>query len=300
MVKSTSPDEKPWAIERIVSGDDMRSPSGIKLHMERFYGSAVSHGGHETFWEIDVDTVSLSTRGASRICYKIKAATAMARLKGAPTKELEIPIRKSASRQRRQRALLKSVKDFCSKNPGFAVLLGGPGDRQARKDTSGFSDASAGEVFMRAKDGECLAAAITNAVFTLEGRALAEEAQRLLTGRSSHYRSVASCGRAMHKLSRKFDLRKVPKSHMEGFKKNKFEWLGNLDWGVWIVRLVKPRILDHCVVVDGIRKLVIDSAEKHPLVLSSEVLRLCGGGEGENLHVAEAREVRLAGDAKKV
>ena len=88
------------------------------------------------------------------------------------------------------------------------------------------------------------------------------------------------------------DLLRVPKDALTSFKQNRFAWLGNLRSGVWLVRLVEPKVVDHCVVVDGARKLIFDSPQAYPLCLSAEVLRLCGGMEVNNLSVAEAREIR--------
>lgn len=295
MLEGKSSSKGAWSIDRIMVGDGTTSPGGVKALLGRFYGSAVSHGAQESFWEIDGSSVCLSTRGASEVRYSIKPVTQMARAKGVPRKELKIAIRKSDSRRQRQQALQRGVKEFCRKNPGFAVLLGGPGDRTGSRDILKHVTQNRGEVFMRAAEGECLTAALVNAVAVLEGPTVATDVKRQLCESSLQYRSLASCGRVLHTLCRKFDLRKVPKEYMQCFRADPFGWLGSLDWGVWIVRLVKPRVLDHCIVVDGARKLIFDSAEQYPLRLSAEVLRLCGGGEGDKLHVAEAREVHPEG-----
>ena len=58
-----------------------------------------------------------------------------------------------------------------------------------------------------------------------------------------------------------------------------------------MVRLVEPKVVDHCLVIDGKRRLIIDSAEPFPLFLTEDVLRRCGGSEAKNLIVAEVRQI---------
>ena len=284
--------DEPWQIERLVAGDGSLGPVGVRLRQGRYYGSAALHGGNETFWEIDIDTVSLRTRAASQVTFSVQAATGMARLKPAPKGNLVVTIRKSYSQSKRQKVLRNAVQAFCKRHPGFAVILGGPGESTVSIDKSSRFQVSAGAVFMQASDGECLAAALVNAVDIVKGRAAAEKARLAVTERSSQYLSIASCARDMHQFCRGFDLRKLQKADFEGFRSDPFGWLGSLHRGVWLVRLVKPRFLDHCVVIDGVRKLIFDSADQYPLGLSADALRMCGGGETEGLLVAEVREVR--------
>jgi len=60
---------------------------------------------------------------------------------------------------------------------------------------------------------------------------------------------------------------------------------------VWIVRLEQHAIVDHCIVVDAKKKLILDSAKNYPVRLSTATIRMCGGGEAIALPVTEVREL---------
>ena len=49
--------------------------------------------------------------------------------------------------------------------------------------------------------------------------------------------------------------------------------------------------MDHCIVIDGGRKLIVDSAEEYPLHLSVEAIHHCGGSKADKLVVAEVRQI---------
>lgn len=59
---------------------------------------------------------------------------------------------------------------------------------------------------------------------------------------------------------------------------------------MWLVRMRAGKTLHQCVVVDGARKWILDSEEKHPVHLSAEALRACGGDGVPHLYVGEVRE----------
>ena len=61
--------------------------------------------------------------------------------------------------------------------------------------------------------------------------------------------------------------------------------------GVFLVRLREDARVDHAVVVDAGRRVIIDSEETFALALSADILKRCGGDEAKNLRVFELREV---------
>jgi len=63
------------------------------------------------------------------------------------------------------------------------------------------------------------------------------------------------------------------------------------------VRLGQLKVVDHFVVVDGDRTLILDSEEKYPIALSVSTLQMCGGKEADKLEVFEVRELRKAAGA---
>ena len=174
-------------------------------------------------------------------------------------------------------------------NPGFAVVFDGPGRRTVSSGDSARVTPEAAEVFMRAEEGECVAAAIVNAVEILQGRASAERAKQYLLETGRHARSIASCARDIEKLYPGYDLRKIPPASVDEFRKDKVKWLSSLGHGVWIARFLKSGVFDHCIVVDGVRKVILDSAELYSLPLSVESLLKCAGGSFKKVAIAEVR-----------
>ena len=70
-----------------------------------------------------------------------------------------------------------------------------------------------------------------------------------------------------------------------------FKWLAGREKGVYVVRVYERLVTDHCIVVSGSRKLILDSEERYPLQLTEDCLRLCGGVDAKLLKVGEIREV---------
>lgn len=57
---------------------------------------------------------------------------------------------------------------------------------------------------------------------------------------------------------------------------DEMEWFWARRAGVCLVQLKQHHSVDRCVVLSVIRRVVLYSAERYPLVLSAEVLKLCG------------------------
>ncbi len=57
------------------------------------------------------------------------------------------------------------------------------------------------------------------------------------------------------------------------------------------MRLVESGVADHCVLVDTKVALIFDCAARHPISLTEEALRLCGGDDERDLRVAEVRQL---------
>ena len=284
--------EKDWAIEQLFAGDVSNGVSGQRFLLGHYYASSSLHGGPETFYEIDIKSLRLRMRGGTRVNFNVQPGTSQSRKqKQPPTKPTATVIRKGAW-SRRERLLRDVVRRFCSAHPGWSVVIGGPGARTVSHETGKFTEKSAGRIFMSASEGECVVAAIVNAIDVVRGRAAATEAKEYLAEQNPHYLRVATCAAHLQKMRMRCDVRKVPRASKEMFKKDPFGWLGGAAHGVWIVRLKQRNVVDHCVVVDGVRGLILDSAEEYPLRLSAEALRLCGGSAATNLEVAEAREIR--------
>jgi len=126
----------------------------------------------------------------------------------------------------------------------------------------------------------------------LFGEECALEAWRKLDQEDPHFTSLSRISDAIHKLSVRCELRRIPKAAMEAFQADKFGWLADLKEGVCLVRLEQHAVVDHCIVIDAKRKWILDSAEDYPIRLSAATVRMCGGSEATKLGVAEVRELR--------
>lgn len=97
----------------------------------------------------------------------------------------------------------------------------------------------------------------------------------------------------------KFDIRlgvaKVAKADKKMFDNDKFAWLAARCDGVWIVRMVVNNVVDHCIVVDGGRKIVLDSASRFPEMLTKELLCKTEGADVIGMRVASARRLYKQG-----
>ena len=60
---------------------------------------------------------------------------------------------------------------------------------------------------------------------------------------------------------------------------------------MFIVRLMQTKFVDHCVVVDACRSVIIDSANEFPVRLTEVNLRLCAGDDATRVRVSEVREL---------
>lgn len=292
MAEKNEQREEDWCIDRILAGDGSTNCRGLKFELGRFYASGSLTADDGSFHEINLCSLRLWDRGCEKVQFSVVPVTTTSKVKPMPIEKPRTRICKSYRPPKKQRLVRDAVRRFCLANPGFAVVIGGPGLRSSSPFTHCTRVVQkAGPIFMRAHEGQCLIAAIVNAVDVLIGRSAAERAKHYLLSKNQHYRSVASCAQDIHVVCPRHDLRKVRKSEAHDFKVDKFDWLGSLTRGVWIVRLVEPKVVDHCIVIDGKRKLIIDSAESFPLHLGADVLRQCGGDEAQSLVVAEVRQI---------
>ena len=283
--------EGEWSIARIMAGDGSTTKAGTTLRRGYLFASASMTGGPETFYEIAPNSLKLATPGGTDVCFSVQPVTSLAKQKPLPKMKPRTRIFKRDRWPTKQKKLRTAVKRFCLAHSGFAVIVGGPGARTVSTQSWTRIHVSTEETFMQADKGECLVAAVVNAVGILKGSLEAKEAERKLKSSSRHYRSIASCARDIQLFCSGYDLRKVPRSSLASFNRNKLEWVCNLNRGVWLVRLLRTDVIDHCIVVDGARRLVYDGAEKHAIRLSVDALIHCGGDKVEKLVIAEVRQI---------
>ena len=107
----------------------------------------------------------------------------------------------------------------------------------------------------------------------------------------THFTKLGRAANKVHSLKLGCEFRKPAKHLREevhnGRYDRTFEWLAEIVDGLWVVRLVEDNVVDHCVAINADTKLIFDSEEFHPLKLTKDSLKFCGGPRARNLRVAE-------------
>lgn len=98
--------------------------------------------------------------------------------------------------------------------------------------------------------------------------------------------SFASSAETVQLWGGKVDLRKV-----ELWNDDAMVFLGASNTQVYLVQLKQHQVVNRYMVVNGNRRVLMDSAETYPLKLSSDDLRLCGADSASDLVFREVREV---------
>ena len=133
---------------------------------------------------------------------------------------------------------------------------------------------------------QCAEASILNAVFALHGFTISNEVRNILRGQSAQAGVLD-----MRKLANLFDdigsqvtrcqLQRCSIQAREEHEKNGgFGFLAEKASGVWIVRLHLSYKTNHVVVVDCEKRIIFDSEENYPVLLTADNLRLCAGPDG--------------------
>lgn len=147
--------------------------------------------------------------------------------------------------------------------------------------------------------GEDASAALVNGVGRLRGNETARAYRRVFERLRPSVKNLAALSRWMFVVLEhlpaehhgRVELRKVEKRCRKQFEEgDKFAWLAASN-RMWVVRLYQAQKVDHCILVDGSRKLIYDSAERVPIELTPDALRYCGGPRVPKLEVKEVREL---------
>lgn len=143
---------------------------------------------------------------------------------------------------------------------------------------------------------DCVCVAVWN------GMRLFKEDEGVIVAREkseSHHQKVQKLGQVepvVREMGLKLEVRKPGKDWkalIEGKHKEAFEIIAGRRCGVWLVRLVQARdeVENHCVLVNALTGMIPEAAEKVPIKVCAESLRICGGKECPTLYVAEMLEM---------
>lgn len=276
-----------FSIERLVFGDGSTDNSKRRLDENVYYGSTSRYGGYETFYEVELDSIFLfDCRLPPYIAEKL---TVTAQTEETPETRIDYGC---------------MLKEWLKEHKGVIADISGPGKRSNIRGISRMYVKDYGMVFMRCNAGLCALSAVANCFNQLVGREKALLVREKLRGGSVHVQTLRDITRIMRMVQAdptiavKTSVQRIPKADMSEFKKDGFAYLCGLQQCA-IVRLVERGKVDHVIVVDGRRKLIIDSAARYPLRLERKILKLCGGTSSAKLEVAEVRKIVLMNEASK-
>lgn len=182
----------------------------------------------------------------------------------------------------------------------MALSVGGP---QSRSSIPGVSQSFVPEYgqFLEQKygknDGNCMEAAIINAIELVLGREHALQLRAYVDQYMPHLVKIKE-------ISRVFQEAKVPaeagKFHVTPeFSRNPFSVLCSATSGIFIVHLREVKVVEHVFAVDATRGLTSDNTEKYPMLSSENILRACGSPEAADLKIASVRRIVNQREAHK-
>ena len=193
----------------------------------------------------------------------------------------------------RKRRVRETLIDWMLENPGFAVIIGGPGSREDSSALRGMVLRHKRLPFGRGND-PCIVASFAHAVYLYRGDL---EAKRALGVYMQHWVVGTS-------LAANSDLFKLPRHGLTTRKLTKknephlfeFDAYDESEARILLVRLRGHDSLDHVVCVDMARGIIYDNEMDFPLRCTSVVMSLCAGG----LRKGSIREVRqVVADRKR-
>ena len=283
-----------FVVRSVVHGDDSVGKSGIKLKKGRYHGSGATKGGRESFYEIDIRTLRLHTRGSRagglwKFC-EVNENIDRSKIEG--PRKVNIPKKRRSSVSWVQRKLREVATEWMREHPGVAIAVGGgPGERDVVAWLPNDVVRAYGRVMAQDNHGLRLGASLANAVNILRVREVAEEILERFQDSITPFERLGSAASALQACGAKCELRKVSRNKRTAFNSSGSKWLASRVQGVCVVRLVQANYVDHCVVVDGCRHLIIDSANECPVTLSKKNLKRFAGDSANNARVVDVREV---------
>eukprot|EP00171_Calliarthron_tuberculosum_P000157 IDg157t1 len=182
--------------------------------------------------------------------------------------------------------VVQVVRRWCYSNNGFAVVIGGPRSRVENSKVALYLRPSTSLRVYQAVPGRCLEGSIINGAASIGGIEAAISWDQVLfenTKMRISATGLRAVGKLLHQCNKlvdfKLESRRVCKNDLKAYKENPFFWLSESAKGFWIIRIVQSGIVDHCITVDTEQALIYDCVEEHPIALTEETLRLCGGGD---------------------
>ena len=268
--------DRRYEVARIVLASG--NQHGWRKH--QYYASSVMSGNARTFWAIDFYTLEATDFGdfpetGSPITSDVEQGDCDAK----PRFEIRFD-------EKRQARYMIELDRWFLCNSDKPKILRGPGRRGASKQSSLFHTDLPVACF--SQNGQCMRAAVANALFLLEGHAPARE---MLSKGRLRVRSLAHAGSWVEKNMRSFSLRnvKIPANTPELY------WLSEQEEGVFIISLegrdCHNESISHVVALDAKKRVIMDCAERYALKIRLLTFDSCLGDGVKFKRVLEVKQI---------
>lgn len=290
-----------WLIEAVAIGDGSADKNGLSIISGCPIASAQARAGHEGFHPVTWDEsifLGFPPTALRLETYAINGSRVA--ISGGFVPLCNIPASRASRQDKRlSRSSVVSghVKGFIEKYRGVAVIISGIGARADVPWSKGIISYSQIRPFITSETHDCVSASLVNAVHALCGAKAAKCVLDVVDAETVLFQTLRSTGPILHRakesvigcrILRDEDLQRAIQRADRALA---FEALETRTSDVYLVRLRQDGYVDHAVVVDAVRRLVIDSCEEFCLPLSADVLRKCGGTKSNTVRVCEVRRI---------
>ena len=289
-----------WEIESVMYGISFKSDRK-NIVSRRWYASSDATARVDRYWQIDEESLSataLLLPSRRSFHYRTKVIVPSPANADAPAVLTLNACRETRMDARKQLEsfTLQSIKAFCRRYPGVAVLLNGTGAREPNPDLKPFHLHGTDVMIARSEDFDCVPAATASAIGIICGGEGFKRACEVWSKTKLHLSNLGQAGPVLFSMGLSLKMKK-PSNLLQQLRSSPpntgIEIVSNLRKGVWLVRLFqsKGHRVDHCVVVDAWNQMIVDSEEEHPIALTAQSLRMCGGKSCANLKIIEIIEI---------
>lgn len=271
---------EPWSIDQIMGDENDCDANGGTILGANGLGAPL-HGFHLITWS----SINIRCQNAMTLNFKIKAMTEKAKALPIPD-DLNISLR-GVSKKKKVKRIRDKVTEWCVKNPGFSICIGGPGDRATNAELARFHRTDIGRTPLTGTTS-CVTAAFAHAVMLWRGWESGRRVMALLESHCEKGRGIPYLGDWLQRNGVRMQMRKA-QAAWKSFSKYSSSVT---DDSVLVVRLTAPGGLDHAVCVDVRNGVIFDNCEACALQMCEASLRGCAGGHSraqivEALFIAE-------------